>query len=411
MRINSNNQDSLQNTQATENKQPVQNNEPLRQDVMRDTTVRESLKNPSDLAAHVNRLSGQFERAKTDFEAKKIRQQVDSAIPTTPNAAAMPNAAGTKVVTTTDVTRSPAFDRLSSSQKSLINKTLSDNRGNTQLISEFKEMIESPVFSRLNSTEKGYSLNGLAKNIGADSADILQFTQTPSYQSFNRMQKQQGQLILGLLSADSQIASHNPMSKNTVKLLTTGNVDLALPTKAELKRDGFTDADLQGLYGFADGNTMYVNIYRPGILESREDMVRTVAHEINHVINDREPGKDSEFDTPERALDEYRAWYTENFAVGINPPTVAYMQDVYANFFSPNAGYDNIREVYVKDPDFRKVVDQIKVDLDNGKVTDPEAFRKSLAALVGKDPFIKNPNYLTTPGNLDNTPTPRPRGI
>jgi hypothetical protein len=397
--INSNNQASLENAKQTTNTH-THSNEPLREDVMRDTAIRESLKNPVDLTDLNKRLSGQFERSKTDFEAKKIQQKVTDALPTTPNAAA--------IVTTTDVTRSPAFDRLSSSQRSLINKTLSDNRGNSQLAAQFKEMIESPTFSRLSSTEKGYSLNGLAKNIGALSADILQFTKTPSYQSFNRMQKQQGQLVIGLLSADAaQNPSHNPMSRNTVLALTTGNVELGLPTKKELLEGGFTSADLESLYGFADGNTMYFNVYRPGLLDSREDMVRTAAHEINHVLNDRT--NDTEYDTPERALDEYRAWYVENFAVGINPPSVEYMQGVWENFFSPNAGYDNIRDVYVKDPAFRKIVDQIKTDLDRGKVTDPETFRKSLANLIGKDPFIKNPRYLTTPGNLDNTLTPPPR--
>ncbi|MBI4853772.1 MAG: hypothetical protein HY819_18415 [Acidobacteria bacterium] len=403
MRINSSNETPLQNTQEINTSKATQSSESLHQDVMRDTAIRESLKNPTSLLDHKARLSGQFERSKSDFEAKKLRQLVDEALPTTPNAAA-----GGAVVTTTDVTRSAAFSRLSSSQRSLINKTLSDNRNNSQLAAQFKEMIESPVFSRLSSTEKGYSLNGLAKNIGALSADILQFTQTNSYKDFNRMQKQQGQLIIGLLSADAaQNPSHNPMSRNTVLALTTGNVELGLPSKVELKREGFTDADLQGLYGFAYENTMYFNVYRPGLLDSREDMVRTAAHEINHVLNDRT--NDTEYDTPERALDEYRAWYVENFAVGINPPSVDYMQGVWENFFSPNAGYDNIREVYVKDPAFRKIIDQIKTDLDNGKVTDPEAFRKSLASLIGKDPFIKNPTYLTTPGNLDNTLTTSPR--
>lgn len=405
MRITNSNETILKSTQQPIETKSTPQNEPLREDVLRDSLVKESLKNPVDLLEHKNRLSGEFERSKSDFEAKKLRQQVDQALPIAPN---VTNAIQTKIVTTTDVTRSPAFSRLSSSQRSLINKTLSDNRENSQLAAQFKEMIESPTFSKLSSTEKGYSLNGLAKNIGALSADILQFTQTDSYQSFNRMQKQQGQLVIGLLSADAaQNPSHNPMSRNTVLALTTGNVELGLPTKAELKRDGFTEADLESLYGFADGNTMYFNVYRPGLLETREDMVRTAAHEINHVLNDRT--NDTEYDTPERALDEYRSWYVENFAVGINPPTVEYMQDVWANFFSPNAGYDNIRDVYLKDPAFKKIVDKIKTDLDRGVVTDPETFRKSLAGLVGKDPFIKNARYLTTPGNLDNTLTPRPK--
>ncbi len=402
MRIsNSNIQDSINNQQTTNTNASPKNE--LHNDVMRDTTMRETLKQSTDLSSHTNRLAGQYQQSRSDFQAQRIQQQVGTGLP-----ASAPSTSSTPTIPTTDVTRDPNFQKLSSSQKASIYSALEKNRDNPAVISEFKAMLDNPAFfSKLTSNDRGYIINGMVKNPGALASDLIQFTQTDSYKGFSKMQRQQSQTIIGLLSADAaNNPTHNPMSRNTVQLLVTGNVNMGVPTKAELKKEGFTDADLQGLYGFADGNTMYFNVYKPGILDSREDMERTASHEINHVLNDRT--NDNEYDTPERALDEYRAWYVENFSVGISKPSVQYMQDVYQNFFGPNAGYDNIRDVYLKDPDFHKVVDEIKTNLDKGIVTDPETFRKSLAALIGKDKFIKNPAYLTTPANLDNTPTPRP---
>ncbi|MBN8725902.1 MAG: hypothetical protein J0M03_23595 [Acidobacteria bacterium] len=397
---------AIQNNQQTDSIQKSQtsdhshSDEPLRDVVMQNTAMRQEL--TQDLPTHLTRLSGQFEKSKTDFQAQAARQAANVGLPAISNTAAKP-------VKPSDITSSRSFDRLSPSQKGLVRDVLAQNAGNSQVAGQLKEMIDSPMFfKKLTSNDRSYALNGLAKSPGALAADLLDFTLTASYKGFSKMQKQQGQVIIGLLSADAALnPSHNPTSRNTVLALTTGNVELGLPTKKELLDEGFTPEDLQSLYGFAYENTMYFNVYLPGLLDSRPDMVRTAAHEINHVLNDRD--NDTEFDTPERALDEYRSWYMENFAVGINPPTVEYMQGVWENFFSPNAGYDNIREVYLQDPDFRQIVDQIKVDLDRGVVTDPETFRKSLAELIGKDPFIKNPRYLTTPGNLDNTLTPRAR--
>lgn len=409
MRIsNSNIQDSINNQQATSTKSNPQND--LHNDVMREATMRETLKQqPTDLSAHANRLAGQFEQSKTDFQAQKIRQDVAAVLPAPTSSS--PEVSSTPTISTTDVTRDPNFKNLSSSQRALISSTLEKNRDNPSVISEFKAMLNNPAFfSKVSTNDRSYIINGLAKNPGALSSDLIQFTQTGSYKGFSKSQRQQSQLIIGLLSADAALnPTHNPMSRNTVGLLVSGNVDMGVPTKAELKKEGFTDADLQGLYGFADGNTMYFNVYKPGLLDSKEDMERTASHEINHVVNDRT--NDTEYDTPERALDEYRAWYVENMSVGISKPTISYMQDLYQNFFGPRAGYDNIRDVYTKDPDFHKVIDDLKANLDKGIVTDPETLRQSLAALIGKDKFIKNPAYLTTPANLDNTPTPRPAGV
>lgn len=371
--------DELQKSPTPSAAKPTPAPETPRAEVMTDTRMREAL---------TKRLSMSFQQSKTDFQAQQVRQQLDTALP-----AASP--------APIDITKSPNFTSLQNSQKAIITNALASNPGNTDLQSQFQKMIDAPKFQSLPMRDKTYALSGLAQSPGARADDLLRFTQTTSYQKFSGPQRQSGQMIMGVLSADASLnPSHNPMSRNTVELLASGNVLMGLPTKSQLKRDGFTDADLQGLYGFADGNKMNFNMYLPGLLQNRVDLERTAAHEINHVVNDRV--SDTDGVTPERALDEYRAWYVENFAVGIKQPTVEYMRDVYDNFFGPNAGYDNIREIYQKDPDFHAVIDTLKANLDKGIVTDPESLRKMLVPLIGKDKFITNPKYLMTPANLDN---------
>lgn len=336
-----------------------------------------SVNNPSLL----DRLHEQFERAQKDFHTQTIKDRLR--------------------LDTTVITRDPNYTRLTSSQRAIIRGALSKFPDNAELIEQFRALIRDGRFHELKSDDRGYALNGMAKNPGAQADDLLRFTATASYRGFSRAQKQQGQQIIGLLSADSTLnPSHNPIARNTLEHLVTGSVELGLPTRAQLKRDGFTEEDLNTLYGFADENRMNFNIYRPGILNDREAIVTTAAHEINHVINDR--GNYTEPVSPERALDEYRAWYVETSAYGVSPPPLEYMKGVWENLFGEKAGYENLRELYVRDPHFKEVADQVKADLERGLLTDPEAFRLALAKLIGKDPFIQNSNYLIMPGNLDN---------
>lgn len=378
-------QDNLQKTNASN---VSSTGSEVRNDVMRDVAMRTSLEKPASSTPQTVRPSA------NDFQALKFREQAN-ALTSAPSAAK-------PTTSSVDITKSKGFQQLSQPQQKLVKDTIAKNPGVKDISDQLNKLVNDSRFTKLSTSNRTYMLNSVAKYPAARSEDLLAFSTTNSFKGFMSSQRQQGLMIMGLLSADAtQNPSHNPITRNTVDLLASGNVNMGLPTKKELKEEGFTDADLQGLYGFAYDNIMNFNVYMPGLLDNKEDLIRTATHEVNHVVNDRDLAA-SESVTVDAALDEYRAWYVENASVGQPTPTVEFEQGVWQNFFGPNAGYDNIRQVYLGDPNFKKIADQIKTDLDHGKVTDPETFRKSLTSLIGKSKFIENPVYLQRPGNLDN---------
>lgn len=199
---------------------------------------------------------------------------------------------------------------------------------------------------------------------------------------------------MGNLALHSASNPNNVEASNTLKHLATGTVALKLYEEKSNTAGKMADGVLYLNVGHSQMSSPSNRLDQLG----RGLLIDTSAHELNHLLNGSTDGG-----TRDRFLDEYRAFYTGTLAKGENPPTVntlkARIRHLASNAPS-GSGYDHLRELYKKDPDFKRVVDKMLSDLNATppKITTPEDLRSALLMLPGGN----KSKYLNKIPNLDN---------
>jgi len=321
-----------------------------------------------------------------------------------------------------ELASSPGFDRIPDATRKELFKYVETNLYQPEFIKGLNHIVGNEAFQKLGDTERSKVLK-----------DLRNFTDTPRYKTLtstdekasmirvlagqfptlseanrktmaNDMTKFLGtKTFLNLPTTDKEFALRviGDLSSNSAKHPTfktsRNTLDQFLNENIGMKFENF-DPKVKAA-AVADGKTIRFNVAGHGaVLLDSDQVVTTSAHEVNHIVNGQTPPGSSE-----RFLDEYRAYYISDSALGKNPPTVDRMKRALKSLTTegePDDGYNHVRKYYKDNPEFKKVVDKLITDINSNppKFTDPEALRLLLRALPGND----KSTYLNTPGNMDN---------
>jgi LysM repeat protein len=278
----------------------------------------------------------------------------------------------------------PGFEKLSEATRNELLEAMVNKGGDSKYAGMIRSLVGDAEFQGLNDPAKTSVLDNLNK-----------FTETANYTGMSAVDQVRALNIIGNLALHSASNPTNVEANNTLKHLANGTVALKL-----YEAPGSTVA------GEMKDGTLYLNVAHHKMVSpssrldktGRGQLLDTSAHELNHLLNSGTDGG-----TRERFLDEYRAFYVGTLARGENPPTVATLK-ARINHLAANApngsSYDHLRELYKKDPAFKRVVDKMLSDLTATppKITTPEDLRSELLALPGG----YKSKYLTKIPNLDN---------
>lgn len=269
-------------------------------------------------------------------------------------------------------------------QKAML--TALDNRPeDTVFVDSMRALAAEPRFTALTTAQQA----GVIK-------DMDTFAKTESYKGKDGfifgiggrdVSPEDQRYLLDTIGDVSIYSAENPGLKavrNTLDKVING--DIKFNAFNEPATDGFIT------YGYADGNTITLNRHADAA-RGIEGVVDTLVHEVNHILNGN-----TEAGTPERFLDEFRAWVAGIEASGqtIDAQT---LRDILDNLGHSDGGaYDHLRELYNNNADYRAVIDEVYAGLNETPpvLIDAEQMRQRLLD-AGFDS-----EYLRTTGNLDN---------
>lgn len=231
-------------------------------------------------------------------------------------------------------------------------------------------------------------------------SDLDRFANTESYKGKDgwlfgiggrSVSDEDKRILLEKVGEVSIFSAENPGDKiirNTLEHIVSDDIRLDLYSKDPEVRNGITYYE----YGFADDDSIHLN--KKTIGTDFDQFVETLAHEANHFINDR--SVDSKAGTPDRFLDEYRAFIAGYEGAGHNL-SGADLQGVLDNLaHSKDSAYPHLRKLYEDNEAFRKVVDKAYEDAGKGVLIDADQMERRLVA-AGFDS-----EYLQKTGNMDN---------
>lgn len=202
-------------------------------------------------------------------------------------------------------------------------------------------------------------------------------------------------LLLDEIGKVAIFSAQNPTNtiiRNTLEHIVGGDVHLNLYEEKPEVRNGIIYSE----YGNA-GDSTTVNLNKLTIGNDFHQFVDTLAHETNHVLNARANGGDlSEYDKPERFIDEYRAFITglEGDGQSLSGSDIKSILDNLCH--TKEAAYPNLRELYDNDETFRGVIDQAYKDADSGQFISADDMEKRIIAAG------LNSDYLDNTDNTDN---------
>ncbi len=279
----------------------------------------------------------------------------------------------------------PNFAKLSTDSQKAILKAYDNHSGDKIFVDSLKSLSGKADFAALNATDQSSVVN-----------DLDRFANTESYQGkagglfgigSHHVSDEDKTYLLDKLGNASIYSAANPGSvslRNTLDKITNGHIKIRTYSEP-------TDSDGSITFGYADQDgTFFVNKH-PDADWGDEKFIDTLVHEVNHELNGP-----SEHDTPDRFLDEYRAFYTGLAAVGTTMDAQQ-QKDVIDNLINPDV-YPNIADQYKNNDEFKKFIDGVKAGLDKAppELLDPETMRqKMLDAGFSSD-------YLNKTGNIDN---------
>jgi hypothetical protein len=321
-----------------------------------------------------------------------------------------------------ELASSPGFDRIPDASRKELFQYVENNMHQPEFLKGLNQIVGNEAFQKLGDTERSKVLKDLRDftdtpryktllsgdekasmikvlaghfptlteaNRKTVAADMTKFLGTKTYINLTDTNKDFALRVIGDQSANSAQHPAFKTARNTL--------DQFLNEKVDMRFENFDDTVKAA--AVADGKSVRFNVAHHGaVLLDTAQVITTSAHEVNHILNGKTPTG-----TPERFLDEYRAYYISDSAVGKNPPSVERMKRALNNLSTvgePGDGYEQVRNYYKSNPEFKKVVDKLITDVNSNppKFTDPEALRLLLRALPGND----KSTYLNTPGNMDN---------
>ena len=279
---------------------------------------------------------------------------------------------------------SPEFAALpADTQKAVLNAV--DNRPeDTVFVEGLKTTAGKADFLALNETQQ-------AEVIG----DLDRFAQTESYTGDdgflgvfggNSVSDESRAFFIDRLGNTAIYSQANPgiaSVRNTLDKITGGEIKLDTFSEPPNKTGGIT-------LGYNNGNgTLNINTHPYTNNFGSSAFTDTIVHELNHQLNPGAP-----HGTPDQFLNEYRAFYTGNEAVG---DTLDGQQqtDIVDNLLSQ---YPDIDNLYNSNADFKQFIDDAKQGFSETPpvLLDPEQMRQALL-----DAGFSS-DYLNTPGNIDN---------
>ncbi|MCS6884730.1 MAG: hypothetical protein RMM17_02930 [Acidobacteriota bacterium] len=148
----------------------------------------------------------------------------------------------------------------------------------------------------------------------------------------------------------------------------------------------------------ADGSGIAID---PKYLDSEQENAVQIVAEVTQALQERPStpwgGTIAMFAT------DYRAAYAEEFFRTNAKPCVSYMKQVLDMLVSsrPSSTYAQLRHTYATDPDFARIVDYIRSELDEERVVEPEELRQMLLEIIGKSPNITSSEMYEQPWLLD----------
>lgn len=320
-----------------------------------------------------------------------------------------------------DLEESPEFQRLNEGVRSEILTRITSNEQNAAAVDNLIGLVKDNNFAALpadaqqtmlrafdnrpEDTVFADALKGLAAEprftalTAAQQANVIadmdRFANTESYKGTSgflgigghRPSVEDKRYLLDTIGDVSIYSAENPALtsvRNTLDKVVSG--DVKFNAFDEPATDGFIT------YGYADGNTITLN-RNAAAARGIEGVVDTLVHEINHILNGH-----TDAGTPERFLDEYRAWISGIEASGetIDAETLRGVLDNLGH--SPDGAYGHLRDLYNDNAEFRQVIDNAYAGLNETppRLVDAEQMRQLLLD-AGFDS-----DYLQTTGNLDN---------
>lgn len=322
-------------------------------------------------------------------------------------------------IKTAELEQTPEFQKLSPQTQDEIRSQLAKNEKNGKAVDNLIGLVKSSGFDKLPAETQKAMLQALAKrpedtifrealgNLASNGnftglngaqqsqviTDLDKFANTESYKGSDGFLFFGGHHVsdddkkalltrIGDVSIYSAAHPDRTIVRNSLDQLTSGRIKVELYEKKP-------DSTIE--YGYADGNTIHLNKLTIG---NTDKLVETLSHEVNHIVNGS-----SEYNQPERFVDEYRAFITGFESLTGKELSAQKLKDILDNLgHSSDSAYPNLRKLYLENDKFRKVIDEVYAGLDKNppvKTSAEELRQKLLDAGFDSD-------YLRNPGNTDN---------
>ena len=271
---------------------------------------------------------------------------------------------------------SKGFDGLSAdTQKAMLN-ALGSRPKDTIFREALSNLIQNGSFTGLTP----------AQQVGVI-RDLDKFATTSSYNSTDVSNADRTWLLQTIGDISIYSAQHPGLVsvRNTLNQLVSGDIRVVTFSEPSKFLRGIT-------LGRANGGTIELNTH-PDARRGIAELAETAVHEVNHILNG-----ETEFKSVDRFIDEYRAWVVGIEASG-QPIDANTLKGVLDNLgHSKDSAYPQLRDLYLKDEKFRKVIDDAYNGLNKNppELITPEQLRQKLLD-AGFDTV-----YLRTPKNLDN---------
>lgn len=266
------------------------------------------------------------------------------------------------------------------SQRSVL-QTYDNHKEDQVFVNVLKDTLAKPEFQALNAAQQAQVLSDLDKI-----ADTETYKGEGGLFGHDVSDEDKTFLLDSLGNSSIYSAAHpNEVAlRNTLDKITNGEIRVeAYSEAADPNTGGITLG-----YTYSE-DVIYMNSHPDTQAFGANVFTDTLVHEVNHNQN---PG--GEHGTPDQFLNEYRAFYVGNDAVG-NPPSADQQKDIIDNLL---ASYPDIKDLYDNNADFKKFIDDAQAGLDKTppELLDPETVRQNLL-----DAGFSS-DYLNTTGNVDN---------
>ena len=377
-----------------------------------DAAVELQRQNPSGVEATVTDRSG-------DFRAEFVKLRLNSLL-----------AASDTDREIAKFLASKEFAQLDASVQDAVRKNLEAGKNNPATVRNFIELAKSGGFRGAAKDLQLAMLDSVARRpedkiyraalqeaVGRDDfkklpadrqarvvADLDAFAATDSYKgdATTKLTDDDRKFVLEKIRKTSVYSGQNPTNdivRNTLDNITSGNIRLKLYEKeTTVAANGTASTE----YGYNKSGTKDIYINKKANDTDYKEFIDTLAHETNHALN----GTIKIKYVSDAFLSEYRAHIVGMKAAGKKVDKAA-LKDILQTLVlaepvlnpttkKPVDLYNEIRQNYRINANFKAVIDQLVKDIDNGTIVDGAGLRTRLINAGFNADYIKNTS------NIDN---------